>query len=151
MSSVNLAIVLGHVGKDPEIRYTQGGDAVANLSIATTEKWKDKQGEKQEKTEWHRLVVFGRTAEVVEKYVRKGSLIHVTGRLQTREWEKDGVKRYSTEIVVDRLQLCGEARGARQNDDSATSDDQHETQTAKAQPAQRQPARQADIDDDIPF
>ena len=108
MASVNKAIIVGHLGRDPEVRYRDSGDAVANLSIATSETWKDKSGEKQEKTEWHRVVFFGKTAEVAEKYLSKGSLVFVEGRIQTRKWtDKDGVEKYSTEIVGDRMQMLG--------------------------------------------
>ena len=99
---VNKVILLGNVGGDPEVRHMPNGNAVANITLATSESWKDKQtGQQQEKTEWHRIVFFGRLAEVVGQYVRKGSKLYIEGKLQTREWEKDGVKRYTTEIVVD--------------------------------------------------
>jgi single-strand DNA-binding protein len=100
MSSLNSVQLIGNVGKDPEIRSTQSGSKVANLRIATTEKWKDKSGERQERTEWHTLVVWGQLADIVEKYVTKGSKVYVRGKLTTREWEKDGAKRYSTEVVL---------------------------------------------------
>lgn len=103
---VNRVILLGNVGNDPDIRYMPNGNAVANLSIATSETWKDKQsGEQQEKTEWHRVIMFNRLAEIVEQYVKKGSKLYLEGRLQTRQWEQDGVKRYTTEIVVSEMQM----------------------------------------------
>lgn len=99
--SVNKAILLGNLGRDPEVRTMQSGDKVANLSLATSKTWRDKtSGERQEKTEWHRVVVFGKAAEAVEKYLKKGSKIFVEGSIETRSWEQDGVKKYSTEIVV---------------------------------------------------
>ncbi|WP_373332033.1 single-stranded DNA-binding protein [Thiopseudomonas alkaliphila] len=99
---VNKVILVGNVGGDPDVRYMPNGNAVANITLATSESWRDKQtGQQQEKTEWHRIVFFGRLAEVVGQYVRKGSKLYVEGKLQTREWEKDGIKRYTTEIVVD--------------------------------------------------
>jgi len=111
MASVNKVILLGNLGRDPETRYTTGGDAVTNLRIATSEQWKDKSGEKQEKTEWHTVVLFGRQAEVAGEYLKKGRSVYIEGRLQTRKWtDKEGVEKYSTEIVADRMQLIGGAR-----------------------------------------
>lgn len=103
---VNKVILLGNVGGDPEVRHMPSGGAVVNLTIATSETWKDKDtGAKQEKTEWHRVVFFNRLAEVVGQYVHKGSKLYIEGRLQTRSWEKDGVKQYTTEIVVNEMQM----------------------------------------------
>lgn len=111
MASVNKVILLGNLGKDPETRYTTGGEAVTNLNIATSETWKDKSGEKQEKTEWHRVVLFGRQAEIAGEYLKKGRSVYIEGRLQTRKYtDKDGVEKYSTEVVGDRMQLIGGAR-----------------------------------------
>src|SRR3954452_17269164 len=111
MASVNKVILLGNLGRDPETRYTTGGDAVTNLNIATSEQWKDKSGEKQERTEWHRVVLFGRQAEVAGEYLKKGRSVYIEGRLQTRKYtDKDGVEKYSTEIVGDRMQLIGGGR-----------------------------------------
>ena len=113
--SVNRVILIGNCGRDPETRALPSGDAVTNLSIATSETWKDRQsGERRERTEWHSLVFFGRTAEVARDYLRKGSKIYVEGSLRTRQWEKDGVTRYSTEVVVDQMTMLsgkGEAVG----------------------------------------
>ncbi len=111
MASLNKAIVIGNLGKDPEIRYTAGGQAVANMTIATNERWTDKEGAKQERTEWHRIVVWGRQAENCNQYLKKGRQVYVEGRIQTREWEdKEGQKRYTTEIVASNvLFLSGEA------------------------------------------
>ncbi|MEO9136610.1 MAG: single-stranded DNA-binding protein [Casimicrobiaceae bacterium] len=111
MASVNKVILLGNLGRDPETRYTTGGDAVTNLNIATSEQWKDKSGEKQERTEWHRVVLFGRQAEVAGEYLKKGRSVYIEGRLQTRKYtDKDGVEKYSTEVVGDRMQLIGGSR-----------------------------------------
>ena len=110
MASVNKVILLGNLGRDPETRYTTGGDAITNLNIATSEQWKDKSGEKQERTEWHRVVLFGRQAEIAGEYLKKGRSVYIEGRLQTRKYtDKDGVEKYSTEIVGDRMQLLGSA------------------------------------------
>jgi len=108
MASVNKVILIGNVGKDPETRYLPDGGAVSNLSVATSESWKDKSGAKQEKTEWHRVSFFGKLAEIVAEYVKKGSPINIEGRLQTRKWQdKDGTDKYSTEIIADRMQMLG--------------------------------------------
>jgi len=108
---INKVILIGNVGGDPETRYMPNGNAVTNITLATTDSWKDKQtGQLQERTEWSRIVFFGKVAEIAGEYLRKGSQCYIEGRLQTREWEKDGVKRYTTEVVVDMngtLQLLG--------------------------------------------
>ncbi|WP_155518495.1 single-stranded DNA-binding protein, partial [Pseudomonas savastanoi] len=99
---INKVILVGTCGQDPDCRYLPNGTAVTNLSLATSEQWTDKQsGQKVEKTEWHRVSLFGKVAEIAGEYLRKGSQVYIEGKLQTREWEKDGIKRYSTEIVVD--------------------------------------------------
>jgi single-strand DNA-binding protein len=122
MASVNKVILLGNLGRDPETRYTTGGDAVTNLNIATSEQWKDKSGEKQERTEWHRVVLFGRQAEVAGEYLKKGRSVYIEGRLQTRKYtDKDGVEKYSTEIVADRMQLIGGSRESSGGDAEFTS------------------------------
>lgn len=107
MSSVNKVILIGYLGRDPELRHTTSGQDVCNFSIATTEKWKDKQGVKQEKTEWHNIVVWGRTAENCAEYLNKGSLVYLEGKLQTSNYEKDGAMHYKTEVVVERVQFLG--------------------------------------------
>ena len=112
MASVNKVILIGNLGRDPETRYTTGGDAVTNLRLATTETWKDKSGEKQEKTEWHSVVLFGRQAEIAGEYLKKGRSVYIEGRLQTRKYtDKEGVEKYATEIVADRMQLLGGREG----------------------------------------
>lgn len=163
---VNKVILIGNVGGDPEVRYMPNGNAVANVTLATTDSWKDKQtGQQQERTEWHRVVFFGRLAEVVGEYVRKGTKMYVEGRLQTREWEKDGVKRYTTEIVVDiggQMQLLdsrpqgGEGMAPRAQQSRPAPQQQYNQQpAAQQQPAQQPQAQQMpdydSFDDDIPF
>jgi single-strand DNA-binding protein len=107
MARLNKVMLIGHLGKDPELRYTPGGAAVATLSLATTEAYKDKDGNWQERPEWHRLVVWNKQAETAAEYLKKGQQIFVEGRLQTRTWEKDGQKHYTTEIIVQHFQMLG--------------------------------------------
>lgn len=115
MASVNKVILIGNLGKDPETRYLPSGDAVANFSIATTEKFKDKSGAQQEHTEWHRVSFFGRQAEIAGEYLKKGSPVYIEGRIRTRKWQdKEGQDRFTTEIVGDRMQLLG-SRGGSEN------------------------------------
>jgi single-strand DNA-binding protein len=112
MGSVNKVILIGNLGRDAELRHTPGGQAVASLNLATTEQWNDKEGQRQEKTEWHRIVLWGRQAESLQQYLVKGKQIYVEGRLQTRQWDdKDGNKRYTTEIKADRITLLGGGGG----------------------------------------
>lgn len=112
MGSVNKVILVGNLGRDSELRYTPGGAAVATLNLATTEVWNDKAGQKQEKTEWHRIVLWGKQAESLQEYLTKGKQIYVEGRLQTRQWDdKDGNKKYTTEIKADRITLLGGGSG----------------------------------------
>lgn len=114
MASVNKVILVGNLGKDPEVRYLQSGEAVANVTIATSDAWTDKaSGEKKEATEWHRVVFYRRLAEIVEQYLKKGSSIYVEGKLKTRKWtDKDGQERFTTEIVADSMQMLGGRAGA---------------------------------------
>lgn len=108
MASVNKVILVGNLGKDPDLRFMPNGDAVCNFSIATTENWKNKDGQKQEKTEWHNIVIFRKLAEIAGEYLKKGRPVYVEGRLQTRKWQdKDGADRYTTEIVADSMQMLG--------------------------------------------
>lgn len=109
---VNKVILIGNLGRDPEIRYTSDGVAIANVTIATTDFWNDRNtGERQERTEWHRVVFFRKLAEIVEQYVKKGSKIYVEGRLQTRSWEQEGVKRYTTEVVANEMTMLDSRAG----------------------------------------
>ena len=113
MGSVNKVILVGNLGRDAELRYTPGGAAVATLNLATTEVWNDRNNQRQEKTEWHRIVLWGKTAESLQEYLTKGKQIYVEGRLQTRDWEgKDGQKRTSTEVVAERVQFMSRTKGA---------------------------------------
>lgn len=112
MASVNKVILIGNLGRDPEMRYMPSGDAIANFSIATTESWKDKSGEKQEKTEWHRISMFGRLAEIAGEYLKKGSSVYIEGRLQTRKWQnKEGQDQYTTEVVANEMKMLGGRSG----------------------------------------
>ena len=112
MASVNKAIILGNLGKDPELRHTQGGKAVCTLRVATNEVWTDQAGERKERTEWHTIVVWGRQAENCNQYLKKGRSVYVEGRLSTRKWQdKEGHDRYSTEVVADRVQFVGGGKG----------------------------------------
>lgn len=144
---VNKVILIGTCGQDPDSRFLPNGNAVTSLSLATSEKWTDKQtGQPVEKTEWHRVVLWGKVAEVAATYLRKGSQVYIEGKLQTREWEKDGVKRYTTEIVVDmqgRIQLLDKKPEGAQAP-------QQQAQRPASQPSQ-QAAPPDNFDDDIPF
>jgi len=139
---VNKVILVGNLGANPEVRYTQGGQTVANLRIATTERWTDKSGQKQEATEWHRVVVWGRQAEIVSQYLTKGRQVYIEGRIRTRQWQdQSGQKRYSTEVVAQNVQMLG-SRGERGPDDTAATVPPDDTATADFG---------AGPDDDIPF
>ena len=157
---INKAILIGNLGNDPDIRYTASGTAIANISLATAESWRDKNsGEQQERTEWHRIVFFGRLAEVVGEYLRKGSQIYVEGRIQTRKWQdKEGNDRYSTEVVANEMQMLGgrgggAGAGAPMHPDSqARAPEARNTAPPPDKPAARPGAAPADdFDDDIPF
>ncbi|NLY16613.1 MAG: single-stranded DNA-binding protein [Gammaproteobacteria bacterium] len=148
---VNKCILIGNLGADPEVRYMPNGNAVCNIALATSDSWKDKQtGEQQERTEWHRVVFFGKLAEIAGQYLRKGSKVYVEGRLQTREWEKDGIKRYTTEVIVD---IGGTMQMLDSKGDNAGGDQQAAARPAQQQSQQRpQAGGQFDnFDDDIPF
>ena len=175
---VNKVILIGNLGDDPDVRFTGQGAAVANLSLATSEAWTDKQGQKQEKTEWHRVVIFGKLAEIAQQYLNKGSKVYIEGKLQTRKWQdKDGQDRYTTEIVVDpfhgQLQMLdsagggnsGDARAAQQAEayhyqprqtngyaeaSAGGSNRQPPAQSAQAS-TQAQAGEYDEFDDDIPF
>ena len=158
MASVNKVILIGNLGRDPETRYTTGGDAVTTLNIATSEQWKDKSGEKQERAEWHRVVLFARLAEIAGEYLKKGRSVYIEGRLQTRKYtDKDGVEKYSTEIVGDRMQLLGGREGGA----AAGGETEFAGATAGAGGRRESAAGGAskggakknteDFDDDIPF
>ena len=155
---VNKVILVGNLGRDPEVRYSPNGQAIANVTIATSESWKDKtSGEKQERTEWHRIVFFGRLAEIAGEYLKKGAQIYVEGRLQTRKWQdKDGVDRYTTEIVANEMQMLGSRSGAGAPNDSFNQDTPAEANSGTRGRQQQGAAKSvagaaADFDDDIPF
>lgn len=150
MASINKVILIGNLGRDPETRYLPDGGAVTNISLATTDTWKDKSGEKQERTEWHRVAFFGRLAEIAGEYLKKGSPVYVEGSLRTRKWQdKEGKDRYTTEIIASEMKMLGQRTGG-------------------AEPMEREPASAPaaagggkpqgkkgggfdDMDDDIPF
>jgi len=148
---INKAIIVGNLGRDPEVRYTANGNAIANITVATTESWKDKQsGERQEKTEWHRVVFFGRLAEVAGEYLKKGAQVYIEGRLQTRKWEdKSGQERYTTEIVANEMQMLG----SRGDGTTGTSNDDYSGEAGSATDSSGSSASggDPDLDDDIPF
>jgi len=121
MASLNRAQIIGNLGGDPDMKYTPSGAAVCSFSVATTEKWV-KDGQKQEKTTWHRIVVWGKTAEACAKYLAKGRQVYIDGRIETREYEKNGQKRYITEIVAQDVQFLGGGKGERREDDSPTAE-----------------------------
>lgn len=153
MASVNKVILIGNLGKDPETRYLPSGDAVTNISVATTDTWKDKSGEKQEHTEWHRVAFFGKLAEIAGEYLKKGSPVYVEGRIRTRKWQdKEGQDRYSTEIVADRMQLLG-ARGG--GSESMAREPTTAGAAGAGSAGAKAPARKGGpfdgMDDDIPF
>jgi len=147
---VNKVIIVGNLGSDPEVRYTAGGSAVANLSIATSESWKDKQtGENHVRTEWHRVVMFNRLGEIAGEYLKKGSKVYIEGSLQTRKWQdNNGQDRYTTEIIGREMQML-DSRGGNQYDSAPPMQD-HAPASAPA-PSKPQSAPVADFDDDIPF
>lgn len=172
MSSVNKVILIGRLGKDPEVRYTNENVAVANFTVATSETYKDKNGERQESTEWHNIVAWRSLAEIVEKYLRKGKLVYIEGKLRTRAWDdKEGVKRYTTEIVAENMTMLGrredeEGGGQGDGQNSRTSFQQNGNgyngnggsygqgnQAPKEQSRAAQPSAAHDIpiDDDLPF
>jgi single-strand DNA-binding protein len=164
MASVNKVILVGNLGKDPEIRYMTNGEAVANVTIATTESWKDKTtGEKKELTEWHRLVFRSKLAEIVGQYLKKGSAVYVEGRIRTRKWQdKEGQERYTTEIDVREMQMLGGRSSAGASSDgeaeyggsmpssSSSSGSAGAPSAARSAPAKKTPSFD-DMDDDIPF
>ena len=154
MASVNKVILVGNLGRDPETRYTTSGDAVTNIRLATTDTWKDKSGEKQERTEWHNIVFYGRQAEIAGEYLKKGRQIYVEGRLQTRKWQdKEGQDRYTTEIIADRMQMLGSREGgggsvAAEASERPTAGESRPSGKGGGAPAKK---NVDDLDDDIPF
>ncbi|MBF0194065.1 MAG: single-stranded DNA-binding protein [Magnetococcales bacterium] len=161
--SLNKVQLIGNVGKDPEIRFTQDGRPIANLTIATSETWNDKSGQKQEKTEWHRVVAFGKLADIIQQYVKKGSKLYIEGQLQTRKWtDNQGQDKYTTEIIIQQfggqmLMLDSRGQGGggggyQQQGQPSGGYSQPQQAAAPQQPASSpQPAAAPDFDDDIPF
>lgn len=155
MASVNKVILVGNLGRDPEMRYLPSGDAVASFSVATTETWKDKSGQRQEQTEWHRIAMFGKQAEVAGQYLKKGSSVYIEGRLQTRKWtDKEGNERQTTEVRADRMQMLG----GRSGNAFEVMDDEAPQQSAPRPQASAGGSKPAgggsgfdDFEDDIPF
>lgn len=150
---VNKVILVGNLGQDPEVRYMPNGGAVANLTLATSESWRDKQtGETKEKTEWHRVVLFGKLAEVAGEYLRKGSQIYIEGKLNTRKWtDQAGVEKYTTEIHVNvggTMQMLGGKQDGGQGNKPQQQGRQHQSQQSSPAPSNEPPM---DFDDDIPF
>lgn len=151
MSSLNKAIIIGYLGKDPEIRYTASGDAVCNLTVATSESWKDKNsGEKKEQTEWHRISMFGKLAEIAGQYLKKGSLVYIEGKIKTRKWtDKDGQDRYTTEIHASEMKMLG---GKPDGGQRSTNQQDDGYEPAPRQQSETKPRPSFDdLDSDIPF
>lgn len=175
MASVNKVIIVGHLGKDPDTKYMGNGDAVTNIAVATSESWKDKNtGEKKEMTEWHRVTFYRQLAEIAGQYLKKGAQVYVEGRLQTRKWtDKEGVERFTTEIIADRMQMLGSPQGGSRGGNDGGDDDygqptQQQTrgnqqrgnqqqqrgggnQQQRGGGNQRPAPNYGDLDDDIPF
>lgn len=159
MAAVNKVILVGNLGRDPEIRYTNETLAIANVSVATTSSWKDKAtGERKEDTEWHRIVFYGRQAEVVGQYLKKGSAVYIEGRLKTRKWvDKDGVERYTTEIIAEQMQMLGSSQGQAQEYNNTPAQSQAQANDRFSSPPRQQQVQShasqgfEHMEDDIPF
>ena len=152
---VNKAILVGHLGQDPEVKQLPSGGSVTNITVATADSWLDNQGQRQERTEWHRVVMFNKLAEIAGQYLRKGSQVYIEGSIQTRKWEKDGVTRYSTEIIARSMQMLGSKSGATGGDYAqqppAPQNNAYQA-SAPASPPQGAPEPDfSDLDDDLPF
>ena len=149
MASINKVIIVGNLGRDPECRYMPSGDAIANIAVATTDRWRDKTtGEQKEATEWHRVAFFGKLAEIVGQYLKKGSQVYIEGRLRTRKYtDKEGIERYTTEIVADTMQMLGGRQGA------GDPDAAYQTPVSRGAGGSKQGSSPnlSDLDDDIPF
>jgi len=157
MPSVNKVILMGNLGRDPEVRFMPNGDAVCNFSIATTDSWKDKAGERQEKTEWHNIVMYRRLAEIAGEYLKKGRPVYLEGRLQTRKWQtKEGQDRYTTEIIADSMQMLGGRDGAPAQDSQPSpqpdaKDEFDQTPSRNNQTSSSSGNSFDEFEDDIPF
>lgn len=149
MASVNKVVLIGSLGKDPEVRFMPNGEAVCNFSIATSENWKDKAGAKQERTEWHNIVMYRKLAEIAGEYLKKGAPVYIEGKLQTRKWQtKEGQDRYTTEIIADQMQMLGSK--AQSNDSGDTSYQPKENNAPQANNASKSDSWD-DLEQDIPF
>jgi len=157
MPSVNKVILMGNLGRDPEVRFMPNGDAVCNFSIATTDTWKDKAGERQEKTEWHNIVMYRRLAEIAGEYLKKGRPVYIEGRLQTRKWQtKEGQDRYTTEVIADSMQMLGGRDGAPAQESQPSSqpearDEFDQTPSRNNQSGSSNSSSFDEFEDDIPF
>ena len=158
MASVNKVILVGNLGRDPEVRYAPSGSAICNVSLATTRTWKNKDtGERQEETEWHRIVFYDRLAEIAGEYLKKGKSIYVEGRLKTRKWtDKDGVEKYTTEIIAQEMTMLGSREGGGMGDDGGAPVTRSAAPAPRAAAPAGKPAAKSstgfdDMDDDIPF
>ena len=151
MASVNKVMLIGNLGKDPEVKYMPNGDAVANFSIAMNESWKDKQGQKQERTEWANIVMYQRLAEIAGQYLKKGSSVYVEGRLQTRKWQdkNTGTDRYTTEIIANEMKMLGGKGGG--SDDAPRQQEQASSSQGKPPTAPHKASDGFEDDGDIPF
>lgn len=144
MASVNKVILIGNLGKDPEVRYMQDGEAVATITLATTDTWKDRNGEKQEKTEWHRVVFYRKLAEIAGEYLKKGRPVYIEGRLETKKWtDKSGAERYTTGIIANEMKMLGTRPTASSDDPGKPS--------SRPTPAANSNSDFDEMDDDIPF
>ena len=150
MASVNKVILVGNLGRDPETRYNPEGGAITNISVATTDTWKDKaSGEKQERTAWHRVVFFSRLAEIAGEYLKKGSQVYIEGNLRTRKWQdKEGKERYTTEIVAERMQMLGSRQGG---GDAGGREAKEPAAVTEDKSSQKSAGKFDDMEDDIPF
>jgi single-strand DNA-binding protein len=148
MASVNKAILVGNLGKDPELKYTPSGVAVCTFSLATTDKWTDRDGNRQEKTEWHNIKIWRKQAEIAAEYLKKGRQVYIEGKIQTRSWEQDGQKKFMTEIVVDRFQMLGTKGDSEGGGGSGRSP---QSDKGLSGPPDDEPRDEMTDDEDLPF
>ena len=152
MASINRVILIGNLGKDPETRYMSNGEAVTNITLATTDTWKDRNGEKQEKTEWHRVTFYRKLAEIAGEYLKKGRSVYVEGRLETRKWtDKSGAERYTTEIIANEMKMLGSRSGSGSFDTRDTDENSSSSSPSNKPSATKNNGGFDDMDDDIPF
>ena len=154
MASVNKVILIGNLGRDPETRYMSNGEAVTNITVATTDTWKDRNGEKQEKTEWHRVTFYRKLAEIAGEYLKKGRQVYIEGRLETRKWtDKTGNERYTTEVIATDMKMLGSRSGSGsfESNETATTDSSVSSTSAKQPDSVKRGSGFDDMEDDIPF